>query len=662
VPLNERIRFLGIFSNNLDEFFRVRVATLKRMNLIQDNANMHLELEPEKILEDIQLKVLSQQSEFYRIWSEIQDELKTQKIFLITEKELNKEQMEFARKFYDDELSINIIPLMIESIPNLPLLKDSAFYLAVVMSNKESALSRKFSLIEVPTRVMNRFVLLPSKPGEHHIILLEDLIRFNLPEIFSFFGYTQYESHILKVTRDAELDIDNDVFTTMIQKLEKGLKNRKKGKPVRLVYDKEMDPLLLEYLIRRMNISRKDSLIPGGRIHKFKHFMNFPDHVFKNKRKRSKPFNHPQLVGERVSDIIQQQDIMLHFPYHSFNSVIDLLRESAMDPDVLSIKLTCYRLAAQSKIVNALINAVRNGKQVTVLIELRARFDEEANIEWKERLEEEGAKVIIGLPNMKVHSKLCVIRKKKKKKIIQYGFVSTGNLNENTAQVYGDHCLLTSDKRIMDDINRMLNFIEFPDSKSYQLKNCKELIPSPVHLRSTLLKLINHEIKQAKQNKPAAITIKVNSFSDEEFSDKLTEAAKAGVKLDLIVRGIFCMYSENPKYKEPVKAISIVDEYLEHARVFVFHNAGKEKIFISSADLMVRNLDHRVEATCPIYDEHLKAEIKQILEIQLNDNVKARMLDNEQKNKYVTAAKSAKKIRSQIEIHKYLLNKTNPTT
>ncbi len=659
VPLRERIRFLGIFSNNLDEFFRVRVATLKRMNLIQGTKNMHLEIDPEKILEEIQLKVLAQQSEFNRIWKEIQLELKHHKIFLVTEKELTNEQKLFAKNFYDEELSINIIPLMIESIPALPLLKDNAFYLAVVMSHKESALSRKFALIEVPARAMNRFIILPSKPGTHHVILLEDLIRFSLPEIFSYFGYDSYESYVFKLTRDAEIDIDNDAFSTMLQKLEKGLKNRRKGKPVRFVYDKTMDPLLLEYLIRKLNISHKDSLIPGGRIHKFKHFMDFPEHVFKTKKERSKPFTHPLLLDERISDIIQKKDIMLHFPYHSFNSIIDLLRESAMDPEVVSIKVTCYRLAPQSKIINALINAVRNGKQVTVAIELRARFDEEANIFWKERLEDEGVKVIMGLPDLKIHSKLCVITKKKKKKTIQYGFVSTGNLNEKTALLYGDHCLLTADKRIMADINQMFKHFEFPDAKNNHLKNCKEIIPSPIYLRNELIKLIDFEIKQAKQKKPAAIIVKVNSFSDEEFSHKLAEAAKAGVKIELIVRGILCMYTENLKYKEPIHAISIVDEYLEHARVFVFHNAGKEKIFISSADIMVRNLDHRIEATCPVKDEELKHELKDILNIQLNDNVKGRVFDNQQNNNYVISVAAVKKIRSQIEIHKFLKNKQN---
>jgi len=317
------------------------------------------------------------------------------------------------------------------------------------MWNKESALKKKYALIEIPSRTLGRFVILPSpRQDEHHIILLEDIIRFNLPDIFSYFGYDQYQSHIFKVTRDAEIDIDDDISTSIIQKIEKGIKNRRKGKPVRFVYDREMDPGMLEYLIRRLNLSKRDNLIPGGRIHNFRHFMDFPEQVFKEKRHRKKPFDHPELLTDRVSDVIQRKDIMLHFPYHSFLPLIDLLREAAFDPDVVSIKITCYRLARQSKIINALINAVRNGKEVMVVLELRARFDEEANLEWKERLEEEGAKVVLGLPDMKVHSKLCVIRKKTKdNNFLLYGFISTGNLNERTAKIDADHCLLTPNQR-----------------------------------------------------------------------------------------------------------------------------------------------------------------------------------------------------------------------
>ena len=656
VPLRERIRFLGIFSNNLDEFFRVRVATLKRMVSFGEKSKMHLEDNPQEILDDIQMTVLNQQSEFNRIWEGITAELKNEKIFLVKENELNREQQDFVTRYYEDEVSTNIIPLMIESIPNFPSLRDKSIYLAVVMWKKESALKRKYALIEIPT-TLNRFILLPSpRPEEHHIILLEDVIRFNLPEIFSFFGYDQYSAYIFKVTRDAEIDIDNDIHTSIIQKLEKALKNRKKGKPVRFVYDREMDPGMLEYLIRRLNLTKRDNLIPGGRIHNFRDFMEFPEHIFKAKSQRRKPFLHTDLLEERVTDVILKKNIMLHFPYHSFSPVIDLLREAAIDPDVTTIKITGYRLAPQSKIMNALINAVRNGKQVTVILELRARFDEEANLEWKERLEEEGARVLLGIPDMKVHAKLCLIKKRVHDKTTQYGFVSTGNLNERTARIYADHCLLTSDKDIMADINRIFNFLETPRLGTQYLKECSVVIPSPEILRKKIFDHIDTEIKNARNGKPASITVKMNSLSDESLIMKLNEAAKVGVDLNLVVRGIFCMRSESKKYIKPVNAISIVDEYLEHARVWVFHNNGKEKLYISSADWMVRNLDHRVEASCLITDEQIKQEIKDILDIQLNDNVKARRLNNELSNDYINTGR--KKIRSQVETYKYLYKKT----
>jgi polyphosphate kinase len=656
VPLRERIRFLGIFSNNLDEFFRVRVATLKRMIQYGSKAKMHLEANPEKILEEIQMTVLNQQSEFNRIWEGILQELNEEKIFLVNEKELNEEQRHFVTNFYEEEVSSNVIPLMVESIPQMPFLRDKSIYLGVVMWKQESALKRMYSIIEVPTNAVSRFVVLPSPPGEHHLILLEDVIRFNIPEIFSYFGYDQYQSGIFKVTRDAEIDIDNDISTNLIQKIEKGLKNRRKGKPVRFIYDKEMDPGLLEYLIRKFNLSKRDNIIPGGRIHNFREFMDFPTEVFRNKNKPRRPFDHPLLVENRVTDVVLKRDLMLHFPYHSFHAVIDLLREAAIDPDVTSIKITAYRLAKNSKVINALINAVRNGKQVTVMLELRARFDEEANLDWKVRLEDEGVKVLIGIPNMKVHAKLCVIRKRVQDRIVQYGFVSTGNLNEATARVYADHCLLTSNKSIMADVNRIFNYLEHYKTGNHFLKACSTLIPSPGFARKELVKMIRTEIKNAQKQKPAQIILKMNSLSDEELMAELREASKAGVDVRLIIRGIFCLYVDNRQQQKQIEAVSIVDEYLEHARVWFFKNGGKEKIFISSADWMVRNLDHRVEASCPIYDERIKQEIKDILFIQLNDNVKARLLNNGLSNEYMH--NEDVKVQSQVETFIYLHNKT----
>ena len=662
VPLRERIRFLGIFSNNMDEFFRVRVATLKRMSEYSGKSkiNMHMEVSPEKILNDIQAIVLEQGEEFDTIWEGIRKELEREKIFLITEKDLDPTQQQFIQNYFEEEVRSNIIPLMVESIPQFPYLRDKSIYLGVVLSRRDGSMKRKYALIEVPSRVLGRFVILPSPAlDEHHITLLEDIIRYNLRNIFAYFGYDTYESWVFKVTRDAEIDIDNDISTTLIQKIEKGLKNRRKGKPVRFVYDKEMDAGLLEYIIKRLNLARKGNLLPGGRIHNFRHFMDFPD-VFPKKGQRKKPFTHPLLVSTpRVTDVVLEQDVMLHFPYHSFNPVIDMLREAAIDPNVTTIKITCYRLATNSKVINTLVNAVRNGKHVTVMLELRARFDEEANLEWKERLEDEGVKVLIGIPNVKIHAKICLIKKRINNFTIHYGFVSTGNLNEKTARVYGDHCLLTSDRHIMADVNRIFNYLENWKEGTAPLKACKTLIPCPTSLRHELLKMIARETKLAKEKKPAAIMLKMNSISDEELIDKLYDAARAGVGIKLIIRGIFCMFSENSKFIIPVKAISIIDEYLEHARVFIFHNGGKEKTYISSADWMVRNLDHRVEATCPVLDESIRQELKEILDIQLSDNVKARWLDNELLNKY-KRDHSEKKIRSQIEIYNYLYQKALP--
>ncbi len=475
VPLKERIRFLGIFSNNSDEFFRVRVATLKRMvefNEKRKKPDIHLEEDPQQILDQIQTIVLQQQNEFNRIWEGILQELRREKIFLVSEKKLSREQQVFVKRYFEEEVRSNIIPLMIESLPQLPYLRDKSIYLGVVMRRKESAYSQKYALIEVPAKAVGRFIQLPSKGLEKNIILLEDVIRFNLPNVFSYFEYDYFDAHIFKVTKDAEIDIDNDVSTTFVEKIEKGLKNRRKGKPVRFVYDKDMDAGLLEYLIRRLSLNRKSNIIPGGRIHNFRHFMDFPD-VFASKNTRRSPFTHPALAGtSRVTDIILAKDVMLHFPYHSFHSVIDLLREAAMDPDVQSIKITAYRLAPSSKVINALINAARNGKKVVVMLELKARFDEEANLEWKKVLDEEGVQVLLGVPRMKIHAKLCIIKKRQQNKTIQYGFVSTGNLNEKTALVYGDHCLLTSNRNIMADINRIFHYLENWKAGISPLTNC----------------------------------------------------------------------------------------------------------------------------------------------------------------------------------------------
>jgi polyphosphate kinase len=659
VPLRERIRFLGIFSNNLDEFFRVRVAALNRMIAFGKKSKMHLEINPQQILEQIQEIVLHQQKEFERIWNEILRELKKEKIYLVPEQKLNRIQQKFVLDYFNEEIRSNVVPLMIEDIKSFPVLNDKSIYLACTLSKKDKSLPKKFALVSVPARRLPRFILLPSKQNEKHIILLEDIIRFCLPHIFSFFGYDSFSSAIIKLTRDAEIDIDSDVSTTLIQKIEKGLINRKKAKAVRFVYDKEIDPALLTYLVKRLGLTHKDHIIPGGRIHNFKDFIDFPAQVFARRSTRKKPFTHPALQkANRISEVILKQDVMLNFPYHNFNSVIDLLREAAIDPAVSTIKITCYRLAPRSKVINALTNAVRNGKLVTVVLELRARFEEEANIEWKNELEEAGIKVLLGVPNMKVHGKLCLIKKTVNNRTIHYGFVSTGNLNEKTAALYSDHCLLTSDRNIMADINRIFHYLEHPKIRFQFLKACKTLLVSPVSMRKQLLQLINKETANAKKGLVSGIKLKLNSLSDEMLVNKLYEAAKAGVKIEMVIRGICCMLTENKKFKD-LYAVSIVDEYLEHARVMIFTNNGNEKVFISSADWMVRNIDHRIEAACPVFEKNIQQEIRDIIDIQLSDNIKARLLDDSLSNQYVNP-RNTKKIRSQVEIYNYLFRKQLP--
>uniref|UniRef100_UPI0030C159B6 polyphosphate kinase 1 n=1 Tax=Riemerella anatipestifer TaxID=34085 RepID=UPI0030C159B6 len=660
VPLHLRIKFLGIFSNNLDEFFRVRVAGLKRaMSFKPKYRENSFFDEPQKILDKINKVVIKRQNDFNTTWEEIQKEMAAEKVFIRTPKDLSEAQKQFVKDYFDEEVEANVIPILLREETPMPYLRDKSLYLGVAMRKKEWQYESNYAIIEVPSRVMGRFVILPSEGEETSVMLLEDVISFNLPHIFSYFGYDVFEAHSFKVTKDAEFDLDNDINTTLAEKIKKGVKSRRKGKPTRFVFDKDMDKALLELLIRKLELTKKDSIIPGHKIHNFKHFMDFPN-VFKTYKtpEERTSFNHPYFEGQqRVTDVITQREVLLTFPYHSYMPVIDLLREAAMDPDVKSIQITAYRLASNSKIANALINAARNGKEVTVMIELRARFDEEANLKWKERLEVEGIKILVGIPDKKVHAKLCVIKKRVGGKTIQYGFVSTGNFNEKTAKVYGDHLLMTSNRAIMADINKVFNYFRKPtEDPILALKNCKTLLVCPHYMRAKIEELIDREIAEAKAGRKAKIILKVNSLSDKGLIKKLYQAAEAGVKIQAIVRGIFCVVQQK-KFKTKIEAISIVDEYLEHARVMYFYNKGNEDIYISSADWMTRNLDYRVEAAVKINQPELKEELKDLLQIQLSDNVKARVLDNALNNDYVKKGAKKNKIRSQIEIYHYLKNK-----
>ncbi|MBL1407298.1 polyphosphate kinase 1 [Sphingobacterium faecale] len=660
VPLISRIKFLGIFSNNMDEFFRVRVAGLKRALAVDEKEAKNIFFEkPQLILNELNAKVIKQQKKFDNTWREVQKEMAKQRVYIKTANDLSEEQKQFVKHYYIEEIESSVIPLLLDDQRPMPYLRDKSLYLGIAMKKADWQYETKFAIIEIPTAQIGRFILLPAPKKEVHVILLEDVITFNLPHIFSFFGFDEFTANAFKITRDAEFDLDNDINTNFADKIAKAVKSRRKGKPTRFVFDHQMDPNLVDFLIKKLNISKKDSIIPGQKIHNFKDFMDFPA-IFRkyHKPKERNSFLHPDLADQtRITDVITKKDILLSFPYHTFEHIIDLLREAAMDPEVISIQITAYRLASNSKVANALVNAVRNGKDVTVMLELRARFDEAHNLEWKDRFEMEGVKVLLGIPNKKIHAKLGIIRKRVNGKTIQYGFVSTGNINEKTAKLYGDYCMLTSNRNVMADINKIFNALRRPQQELTEtLKMGKGLLVCPTDMRDTLIGYFDTEIAEAKAGKKAQVIVKINSLSDKILIKKIYEAAEAGVKIEMIVRSIYCAVNQNT-FVHPIHAISIVDEYLEHARVFYFYNAGKELTYISSADWMTRNLDHRIEAAVKINDKKIKAEILDMLKIQLKDNVKARWLNNNLNNEYVKNNEA--EFRSQIELYKYLKSKSH---
>jgi len=655
VPLVERIRFLGIFSNNRDEFFRVRVATVKRLvDLDSKKVRQVIGDTPKTVLKKIQQTVIRQQREFEAIYKEILKELERKDIYIINEKELDTRQGEFVRKYFHEKVYPTLVPIMIHQIKKFPFLGDRSIYLAVLLSQKGVDSEEQAALIEVPTTHLSRFVVLPTTGGKRYVILLDDVIRFCLDDIFSIFDYDRVDSYMLKITRDAELDIDNDISASFLEKMRKSLKQRKKGVPVRFVYDKKMPPKLLKFIIKRMKIDAEDNLIPGGRYHNFKDFMGFPDLGQKALRHRSAPpLRHPEIQpGQSIIQMMRKKDFLLFYPYQTFVHFIDLLREASIDPKVKSIQITLYRVASRSQVVNALINAAKNGKKVTVVVELQARFDEEANIYWSNMLQEEGVDVVFGVPGLKVHSKVCLITRIENGKQVRYATIGTGNFNENTARIYSDISLFTSDKRITTEAERVFGIFLNVYRPNYYYKH---LVLSPVSFRNRLVRLINSEIKYAKAGNEASIFLKLNSLVDPDLVSKLYEAGKAGVKIRLIIRGICSLVPGVDGMSENIEAISIVDKYLEHARIYWFGHSGKDLMFISSADGMSRNLDSRIEVTCPIYDTDLKQEIVDILEIQWRDNAKARILNKEQDNSYRQL--TGKKVRAQLELYNYYQKK-----
>lgn len=650
IPLIERIRFLGIFSNNLDEFFKVRYATIKRIVEAGKSGKSELGATASELLESITQVVIKQQSESLEILNDIVEKLKAENIHIINETEINDWQHAFIKDYFFQHISPALVTIILNDHIELPTLKDSAAYLAIKMVLNDD--KKQYALLEIP-KTMDRFIVLPKQGDNNYILMLDDMLRYCLNDIFNIFDYKYISAHMIKITRDAELDFDSDLSKSFINKISDSVKHRQVGEPVRFVYDKNIDEETLEYLMSKMGIDSHDSVIPGGRYHNRRDYMDFPS------------LGRSDLMYERITPLpvkglslhdsifktIAKKDYLVYTPYHTFSYIVKFLREAALDPQVRTIKITIYRLAQISHVASSLSNAAKNGKKVSVSIELQARFDEEANIAYAEQMEGDGVSLSFGVKGLKVHSKMCVIDREENGKLKRYGFISTGNFNESTAKVYTDFTLLTANQKILKDIDKVFDFFD----TNYQILKYKHIITSPHFTQSKLFALIDKEIENAKWGRPAYIKVKLNSISSYVMVDKLYEASRKGVKIQMIIRGICCLIPGIEGMSENIEVISIVGKFLEHTRLLVFCNNNNPKFYISSADWMTRNIDNRVEVTCPIYDEDIKQELMDIFDICWSDNVKARIINESQDNTY--KRNDLPKVRSQFATYDYYLKK-----
>lgn len=627
VALTERMRFLGIYSNNLDEFFRVRVANLKRMIEIKNEKVFGYKGTAEELYVEIRKVVLKQQQLFENAYEAIKTEFKKDGIHFIDECACTEKELQELDYFFREKLKHAIFPILLDKKLPLPKLRDYAIYLGVKIVSQAKV---RYALIQIPTEFSRFFIL--QQTAQTNVILIDDVIRLYLNDIFAVYQANHIEAFTFKFTRDAELDLDDDLSLSFFEKIEKSVKQRKKGQPVRFVYDAQMPNDLLQFLLQQLDLKKGVNTIPGGRYHNFKDFMRFPD--FNNSAYRfapQAPLPHPAFINCKsiISKIISQ-DILLHFPYQQFDHVVDLLREASLDAKVKEIKINIYRVAQNSEVMNALLACIFNGKQITVVFELQARFDEENNLRWSNRLKDHGANVIYGLQNLKVHSKLLQIKRISDAKIQYITYIGTGNFNEATSTIYTDLGLLTADKEISLEVSRVFGMLE----NNLERHAFRHLLVSPFNTRRKLMALIEREIKFAKAKKPAFIKLKFNNLTDIKLIDKLYAASKAGVKIELIVRGICCLKPGVKGLSDHITAISIVDRYLEHARFLIFGNNGKPDYFISSADWMERNLDQRVEAGTIIKDLAIQQQIDLIFDYQLKGSVKARSISADYKNAY----------------------------
>ncbi|AIL69770.1 polyphosphate kinase 1 [Vibrio vulnificus] len=652
VPLIERIRFLGIFSNNLDEFYKVRFSDVKRRILINreqggNDISKHL-------LSKMQSKALKLNERFDELYNELIRDMARRHIFLVNESQLDEAQQKWIIKYFQKEVLPHITPLMLtDEIDVLQFLKDEYAYIAVELKQQEQA---KYALLEIPTDHLPRFIMVPEQKGKRKktIILLDNIIRFCLNDIFrGFFDYDELNGYAMKMTRDAEYDLRHEVEYSLLEQMSEGLSQRLTALPVRFVYERDMPEDMLKYLCYKLKISHYDSLIPGGRYHNFKDFIAFPnvgrDYL---ENKPLPPLACADFEGyANAFDAIRNQDILLHYPYHSFEHITELVRQASFDPKVVSIKINVYRVAKNSRLMNSLIDAVHNGKRVTVVVELQARFDEEANIEWSKLLTDAGVHVIFGVPGMKIHAKLLLITRREEQGFIRYAHIGTGNFHERTARIYTDFSLLTADQELAAEVRGVFSYIMNP----FRPIKFRHLIVSPRNSRSQLYRLLDREIHNAQAGKKASITLKVNNLVDKGLISKLYAASSAGVKIRMIIRGMCSLVPGLEGISENIEIISIIDRFLEHPRVLVVHNDGDPQVFISSADWMERNIDNRIEVMSPVRDARIKQRIIDILSIQFTDTVKARRIDKEMSNNYVERG-NRKKIRSQIAIYDYLKN------
>ncbi len=631
VPLGDRIMFMGIYSNNLDEFFRTRVANLKHLASMDNHTNEPVTGDPEKALAIIHDEVLEQSTRFESIFDELRKELQQHEVHFIDHADLDEEQRDFVGAYFHNQVRPRVFPMMLDRRYKMPFLKDRALYLAVRL--KREGKSPKYSVIEVPMKVLPRFLVLPGMGNSRCVMFIDDVLRFGFPSLFRMLRFDSYEAYTIKVTRDAELSLEDDLSVSYLNKISLSLERRKRGEPIRLVYDRRMPDEMLDFFVKKLKLKDRDILVPGGKYHYFRDFISF-DKVLDLPHVDRLPSVPSKKLARRprILSIIAKQDVFLHFPYQSFNYVLDLLREASIDPRVTSIKITLYRVAQNSSVVNALINAMRNRKKVTVILELQASFDERSNIYWASKLKEEGAEVIFGVQDRKIHAKLCLItRREKGDKKRFYFAVGTGNFNEDTARIYTDFLLLSSDQKIAKEIDAVFKFLERGLIDSTRFKN---IIVSPLTMRKQFVKMIRREARFAEKGLPAYIDVKVNNLSDQEIIDELYDAARSGVKIRLNVRGMFSVAPDLPELHGNIEAISIVDKFLEHSRLFVFGNGGNEEIYIGSADLLTRNIDRRIEVIAPIRDTEIRAYLKGIFEIYWRDTVKARILDQDLSNHF----------------------------